>query len=143
MVKLKVFGEGTASDWENGNVSPGVTIANRMGPGAGYGFARRGDSKYGDKRRHGGVYQRRLAGFKRSAGDDSRDHYYTYAKMRYYRPTNPRTVKQQINRNKFSEASAAWSLLTPVEKSVYNERGKKRSRVGRNIFISEYMKSKN
>lgn len=141
VVKLKELGEGTSEDWQNGNVNPGVTIANRMGRGAGYGFARRGDAGYGDIRRFGGVYQRRLAGFKRSAADDTTKHYYTYTKMRYYRPTNPRTELQQAGRNKFADAVAAWNLLTTVEKSVYNERGKKNNRIGRNIFISEYMAS--
>lgn len=141
VVKLKELGEGTREDWNNGNVVPGAAIANRMGPGAGFGFARRGDGKYGDNRRFGGVYQRRLAGFKRSAADNPKKHYYTYTKMRYYRPTNPRTELQQAGRNKFAEAVAAWSALTTVEKSVYNERGKKNNRIGRNIFISEYMAS--
>lgn len=141
VVKLKPIGEGGVDDFLNGKMAPAETISNKLGRGAGYGFARRGDGRYGDTQRLGGVYQRRLAGFKRSPADNSKTHYYTYTRMRYYRPSNPQTEIQQANRSKFTDAVEAWALLTTVEKSVYNDRGKKLNRIGRNIFISEYMHS--
>lgn len=59
-------------------------------------------------------------------------------KMKFYVPTNPRTVAQQANRQKFADAMTAWKNLTDEEKAVYNERAKKRQMFGWGLFIREY-----
>ena len=59
-------------------------------------------------------------------------------KMKFYRPTNPRTPAQEANREKFAAAMVAWQALTPEEKGVYNKRAKKRSMFGWGLFIREY-----
>lgn len=59
-------------------------------------------------------------------------------KMRFYTPTNPQTVPQQANRQKFADAMSAWQSLTSSEKDAYNERARKRQMFGRNLFIREY-----
>lgn len=141
MVKLSIIGTGGKNGLLSGQTVPGLTIKNNLGRGAGYGFARRGHGAYGDTNRVSGVYQRRRVGWREGVSDNPRKHSYSYTRMRYYRPTNPRTVEQQANRSKFTNAVEGWTLLTPVEKSVYNDRGKKLNRIGRNIFISEYMAS--
>lgn len=61
-------------------------------------------------------------------------------KMKFYRPTNPRTIKQQANRIKLRDAVIAWSLLTDAEKNVYHERAKSWHYWGYHLFVSEYMK---
>ncbi len=60
-------------------------------------------------------------------------------RMKFYAPTNPRTVDQQANRTKFAEAMTAWQALTPEQKKSYNERARKRQMFGHNLFIKEYM----
>lgn len=62
-------------------------------------------------------------------------------KMNFYTPTNPQTEAQQANRTKFANAMSAWGALTPEEKSVYNERAKKRQMFGWGLFIREYYQS--
>lgn len=59
-------------------------------------------------------------------------------KMKFYRPTNPQTVPQQANRQKFADAMTAWGALSSGEKAVYNERAKKRQMFGWGLFIREY-----
>lgn len=59
-------------------------------------------------------------------------------KMKFYTPTNPRTVAQQANRNKFADAMTAWQALTAGDKAQYNKRAKKKGMFGRNLFIREY-----
>ena len=59
-------------------------------------------------------------------------------KMKFYRPTNPRTPAQQANRQKFTDAMAAWQSLTQPQKDVYNTRAKKRSMFGWGLYIREY-----
>lgn len=62
-------------------------------------------------------------------------------RMKFYTPTNPRTVPQQANRQKFADAMAAWQELTDEQKDAYNVRAKKRGWFGRNLFIREYYQS--
>jgi hypothetical protein len=64
-------------------------------------------------------------------------------KMKFYVPTNPRTTKQQANRQKFAAAMAAWQNLTNEEKEEYNKRARKISRFGWGLFIRNYYQSFN
>ena len=59
-------------------------------------------------------------------------------KMKFYRPTNPRTPAQQANRQKFADAQAAWMALTSEQKQVYTTRAKRRNMFGWGLFIREY-----
>lgn len=111
-----------------------------IGWGAGFGFARYSDAKFGDGDRIGGIYQRRVTGYNRHGINPNRPRRSYYVRMRKYRPTNPRTEAQQANRTKFANANSAWNGLTPEEKMHYNKIGKKSSKQGRSVFISWYMK---
>lgn len=59
-------------------------------------------------------------------------------KMKFYVPTNPRSVLQQANRQKFADAMTAWKNLTFEQRKVYNDRAKKRQMFGWGLFIREY-----
>lgn len=59
-------------------------------------------------------------------------------KMKFYTPTNPQTVAQQNNRQKFADAMTAWGALTEPQKDSYTERAKKVGLFGWNLFIREY-----
>lgn len=59
-------------------------------------------------------------------------------KMKFYRPTNPRTEAQQANRQKFADAMSAWGLLTPEQKLAYNKEAKKYQTFGWCLFIRKY-----
>lgn len=61
-------------------------------------------------------------------------------KMKFYVPTNPQTVPQQANRQKFADAMTAWQALTAPEKTAYNKRARNIGLFGRNLFIREYYK---
>ncbi len=62
-------------------------------------------------------------------------------RMKFYVPTNPRTVPQQSNRAKFADAVLAWQNLTYTEKQVYNSKAGGTHFSGYNLFIREYMLS--
>jgi len=64
-------------------------------------------------------------------------------KMKFYQPTNPRSVSQQANRHKFRDAMAAWSALTNSEKTVYIQRAKSYRLIGYNLFVRDYMNGYN
>lgn len=59
-------------------------------------------------------------------------------KMPFYVPTNPRTIKQQENRQRFADAMEAWGNLTQNDKKFYNEIAKQQQLFGWNVFIKEY-----
>ena len=141
MVKLKQQSEATAADIINGLATPSVQIYGKIARGAGYGFARFGGASFADTSRVGGIYQRRRVRTAKGNADPTRHRKTILVKMRTYRPTNPQTVPQQANRSIFADAVAAWDVLTTNEKRAYNERATKKSRVGRQMFISEYMRT--
>lgn len=128
-------------DFRDGKSLPGLKIRRRIGHGAGLGFGRCGSLKFGDSRRYGGVYQKRVTGYNnlvRRTGAKRRSY---YVRMRSYRPTIPYTESQVLHFGKFADAVLAWNNLTDSEKAVYNERARRKSRRGRNLFISEYMRT--
>jgi len=59
-------------------------------------------------------------------------------KMKFYRPTNPRTPEQQANRAKFAQAVQAWQNLPLDQKRVYNEKASKKPMSGYNLFIKKF-----
>jgi hypothetical protein len=59
-------------------------------------------------------------------------------KMKFYTQTNPRTEKQQANRQKFANAMSAWGSLTDEQKQAYIKRAKTRNMFGWGLFIREW-----
>lgn len=59
----------------------------------------------------------------------------------FYTPTNPQSVPQQANRQKLTDAVAAWQGLTNEQKEIYNEIARYKPFSGYNIYIGEYILS--
>lgn len=76
---------------------------------------------------HYGIYQMRMT--KRGK---------VPVRMKFYVPTNPRTVPQQANRTKFADAMQAWMALTPTAKEPYYRKAKKLQKRAHGLFIKEY-----
>ena len=62
-------------------------------------------------------------------------------KMKFYKPTNPRTEKQQANRQKLASANLAWKSLTDEQKKVYNKNAIGTVMTGYNLFIKKFLLS--
>lgn len=112
----------------NGNTSYGNQ--ENYNAGAEYGARVYGDFFYGKTGKVWGIYQRRHNKGKK-----------IYTRLKFYIPTNPRTVPQQSNRSKFASGMSEWASLTQNEKNVYNERAKRKQVHGVNLFLTEYLKS--
>lgn len=87
-------------------------------------------SYYGDSDELSGIYQLKT----RWPGNP-------VSRQEFYISKNPRTIPQQANRSKLADAVAAWQVLTPPQKAVYNKRAKNLKMYGDNLFIKEYMLS--
>lgn len=61
-------------------------------------------------------------------------------RMRSYYPTNPRTVAQQANRQKFTDGMVDYMALTDEQKQAYNKRAKPMGLHGRNLYLREYLR---
>lgn len=85
-----------------------------------------------------GIYQMRMMDPNREPGRKSYKKSKRPLKMKFYTPTNPQTVAQQANRQKFADAMSAWGSLTDEQKNAYNKRARKLNLFGWNIFIREY-----
>lgn len=120
---------------------PAITIRGRMGFSPGLGANTLGRARYGEYQPHAGIYQKRVTGYNQTGRIPGRARRAYYVRTRYYAPTNPRTVKQQAHRQKFADAVAAWQLLTPAEKHVYNQQAKRPGQHGYSRFISWYLKN--
>ena len=127
---VKPIGNGGVDALENGEVMAGLQQRGKMGYSAGYGFGTLGKTRFGEVRRVGGIYQKRRYGRKT-----------LFVKMRSYSPTNPQTTEQQARRSVFADAVQAWADLTTEQKNAYNKRATKQGKIGRAVYISEYMKS--
>lgn len=62
-------------------------------------------------------------------------------KLPFYFPTNPQTGPQQANRQKMTDAVAAWQALTGEQKAVYNQDAIGKEMSGYNLFLSEHLLS--
>jgi len=102
-------------------------LSGKLGSPAGCGMATAGQARCGGDYRTYGIWQMR--NIRRGK---------VPVKMKFYTPTNPRSVAQQANRQKFANAQAAWMALTPPEKLGYTTRAKRRSMFGWGLFIREY-----
>lgn len=139
MVKLKPITEADVEDILNGDAVPAIEIRGTIGRGSGFGFVRNGNGLFGERVGPGGIYQKRYTGYNQHGYIPGRARVAYYARMRTYRPSNPRTEIQQANRSRFNDAVIAWSQLTDDERKAWNTRARRKSRIGRNFFISEYM----
>ncbi len=140
MVKVKPIGFGGVEGVLNGTTMAGIRQTGTIRRGDGFGFIRLGHSALGASAYIGGVYQRRVTGYNNTGRKAHLPRKTYYVKMRYYRPTNPRTPAQQAGRSKFADAVAGWKALSPAEKQLYNTRGSRLGRRGRNLYISEFMR---
>lgn len=139
MVKLKPINGANREDILNGTASPAIEIRGKLGRGSGYGFSRRGSGIYGESGGPGGIYQRRVTGYNQHGRIPGRPRRQYFVRMRSYTPTNPRTELQQAGRTKFQTAVEIWQGMTEEERAPWKARAVRKSRRGRNLFISEYM----
>jgi len=141
VVKVKAIGFNEKEGVLDGSTMAGIAQVGKVGRSSGYGFARRGSGAYGEGVGFGGIYQKRVTGYNQYGRNPARPRRTYYVRMRSYRPTNPQTELQQAHRAKMTAAVVAWQELTLDEKAVYNERGKRVNKVGRNLFISWHIKN--
>lgn len=112
-----------------------------VGRSCGFGNGRFGSTWLGDNRFFSGIFQKRVTGYNQTGRIAGRPRRTYYVRMKSYRPSNPNTPAQQAARQKFRDALNGWTLLTAVEKSVYNKRGTRRGLYGRSVYVSEYLKN--
>ena len=63
------------------------------------------------------------------------------SRSKFYRPTNPRTIKQQNWRAVCAYAWVLWALVDPAIKEKYKLRGAMNHMTGPNAFMSEWLKT--
>ena len=141
MPVVKPLGVVTLDVVRDGQGMAGIKQTGKIGYEGGFGSIRFGHTNYGSIEQFGGVYQKRVTGYNHRGRIKNRPRRAYYVRMRYYRPTNPRTPRQQTRRAKFAEAVAGWEELTPVEKKFYNHKARGRSLTGYNLYISEKMRN--
>lgn len=141
MPRVNSIGVGGLYTLNNGLAMPALVTKNAIGRSCGFGFLRFGKSFFGDSKFFQGVYQKRVTGYNNTGRISTLPRRSYYVRMRTYTPTNPRTEIQQNNRNKFKLAVETWQTLTENDKLRYIKIAKKRNRIARNVFISEFMKS--
>ncbi len=95
-----------------------------------YGRSTYGFSPYGLDLPEAGIYQRKRT---RKGWQTSR--------MKFYRPTNPQTPKQQAGRAKFAAGVTEWHNLTEGARQAYNQSAKAYRITGYNLFLREWLKS--
>jgi len=70
--------------------------------------------------------------------------FYSYNNKTYCRShvigLNPRSAKQQLNRNIFAQAVKSWQKLSTFEKNGWNRRSQGISASGYNYYLSRFMK---
>lgn len=140
MVKVKPMGQGGLEALFDGSTMAGLRQRGKVHDADGFGFLRYGHSSYGNKTSVGGVYQRRVTGYNNLGRRPGLPRRTYYVRMRYYRPTNPNTAKQQDRRRLFKEAVEGWQGLTTAEKQAYNNKAHGRPLSGYNLYIREKMK---
>ena len=140
-MKVEPIGNGGIKAFEEGEVMAGLQVRGRLDQSNGYGFGVLGAARLGEPRRHGGIYQRRRYGYNNITGPPRGNKGIYFVKMRSFAPNNPRTTLQQAHRQKFADGMTAWKNLTAPEKNAYNERANRKGRLGRWLFMSDYLKS--
>lgn len=138
---VKPIGFGGVEAIDQGQVMAGLEQRGKMDYSNGLGFMVLGKSRLGDPRMISGIFQSRVAGYNQFTGPPEAPRRRYFVKMRSYAPTNPQTTEQQANRFKFADAVIAWQGLTTEQKANYNVTASRQGRLGRWLFMSEYLKS--
>lgn len=102
-----------------------------FGFGRGYGGSQYGKARYGTNVGVAGIYQAHWNG---------KEH--VQARMRFYRPTNPRTTEQQSWRSTFADAWPVYNSLTSAEKLKLSKEARGRCMTGPNLFMSRWLQSR-
>lgn len=63
------------------------------------------------------------------------------SRMKFYRPTNPQTERQQLWRSIVANGWATWNTLTTEQKQAFKKMSKNMHMTGPNLFMSEYLKA--
>lgn len=108
----------------------GIQIRKKLGRSSEYGQKLYGNFEYGEQDDRFGIYQMRTRYGKQ-----------ILVKEIFYWPTNPQSVAQQANRQKYADAILAWQGLTDNQKEIYNEIARYESYSGFNLYIREYILS--
>ena len=98
----------------------------KFGRGGGFGRIALGYNFFGAYDKFSGIY--------------SKKYYYGkpyISKMKFYRPTNPRTTKQQAWRTVFANGMHAWGLLDPETKEQWNLKAKRLKIPGYSLYLRE------
>lgn len=108
----------------------GVKIRGKVTAPSAYGVRKYGAFYYGAGAKTHGIYQVR-----------TRFGEHVQVKEKHYWPTNPQTGPQQANRQKMTDAVAAWQALTGEQQAVYNKNAIGKEMSGYNLFLSEHLLS--
>lgn len=119
-----------------------LNCSGTFGYNSGCGRARLGYSRCGADSVLGGIYQRKVYGKGVTFLPSKRGNRWGISLMKYYRPTNPRTIKQQTWRGVFAGAILAWRGLTIAERAIYSQKARTRGMSGYNLFISHWLQSR-
>lgn len=63
------------------------------------------------------------------------------SRMKFYRPTNPQTARQQLWRSVVASGWEEWATYDIEQKNQWKLRGRNRRITGANMFMSEWLKS--
>lgn len=137
---VKPIGFGGLEAFKKGEVMAGLEVRGKMNQSNGFGFSVLGVARLGEDRRQGGIYQKRRLGYNNKTGKPPANSGHYFVKSRSYAPANPQTVDQQARRTIFAMGMEEWKNLTPDEKTVYNKRARRRGKIGRWLWMSEYLR---
>lgn len=88
-----------------------------------------------------GIYQRRWNGYNNKIALPKNQRKMFFVREKYYRPSQPRTSKQQAQRAKMARAMEAWHSLAESDRDIWRERGREFQKRGVILFISDYLNS--
>lgn len=107
-----------------------IEIRGKLGAGAGLGMCALGAFEAGFSNPFFGTYQIRKT---KKSGEFQ-------IVARDMTPSNPRTPRQQANRQRFAEAMRAWHALPDSEKKIWKEKRKFRTDRAHALFIKDFLK---
>lgn len=108
----------------------GVKIRKKIVAPSAYGVRNYGGFHYGAGAKTHGIYRVRHRWGK-----------VIQEKLPFYWPTNPQLPDQQANRQKMTDAVAAWQALTDEQQAVYNKNAIGKRMSGYNLFLREHLLS--
>lgn len=98
-----------------------LDCSKRHGYSSLYGTAFYGYARFGEFHLEAGIYSHKVTKKGKAV-----------SKMRFYWPSNPRTVAQQARRTLFANGKAHWDSLTLEQKERYNTRARSLQMTGYN-----------